>query len=373
MGTITIANNDANENPFTFDVTCVVDPAPAPEIQVEEASVLVDGVSTVDFGTTTQGTSVNRVITITNLGDAELTLTGAAATIPAGYANTTYVTNSLSNTNDSTTFGLTCDASSPGTFTGTVSIINNDADENPFTFDVTCVVDPAPALEIQVQDGSATILTSGVSTVDLGATTQGTSVNEVFTITNLGNAELTLMGAAPTIPADYSTTNYGAASLPNTNDATTFTLTCDATAIGTFMGTVSIASNDADENPFTVDVTCQVDPPPAPEIQVEDGAPTILSSGVSTVDLGVTTQGTPIDMIFTITNLGSAELTLTGAAPTIPADYSTSNYGATSLPNTNDATTFTLTCDATAIGTFTGTVSLVGFGYLRSSVAAEDF
>jgi hypothetical protein len=119
----------------------------APEMNVLGNSVsIVDGDNTpfasdfTDFGSTTvtSGTVV-RTFTIQNTGTSALSLTGSSpyitisGTNAADFSITAIPSNSIA-TSGSTTFQVTFDPSAIGTRSATISIANNDADENPYDF-----------------------------------------------------------------------------------------------------------------------------------------------------------------------------------------------------------------------------------------------
>lgn len=89
------------------------------------------------FAATTIGTTVTRTYTIQNNGTADLE--DIVVTPPAGFTLTDAPTGTIA-ASASDTFTIRCDAGSVGTLTGTVSIANSDTDENPYTFDISCVV-----------------------------------------------------------------------------------------------------------------------------------------------------------------------------------------------------------------------------------------
>jgi hypothetical protein len=112
--------------------------APAPEIEVWDGlAELVDGASTVDFGSTDLGEHVTTTITVRNTSGAHLELVAVSVTGSQFSLASQPVSTSLPPFTGSTTFAVRFDATSQGTFTGAVSIANNDFDENPFNFRLT--------------------------------------------------------------------------------------------------------------------------------------------------------------------------------------------------------------------------------------------
>ncbi|WP_264559877.1 choice-of-anchor D domain-containing protein [Flavobacterium sp. N2270] len=117
---------------------------PDVEIDVEGNSVsIVDGDTTpsttddTDFGTTVLGNDVSHTFTITNSGTDDLDI--SSITITGVDAADFYVSINPAPTvagSGSTTFEITFSPSALGISNATVSIDNNDADENPYTFDI---------------------------------------------------------------------------------------------------------------------------------------------------------------------------------------------------------------------------------------------
>ena len=112
-----------------------------------------------DFGTITVGdTAVTRVFTVTNSGDADLTL--GTPSVPTGFTLTEGLDSSIS-ASASDTFSVRLDNSTAGIKHGDVSIVNNDADENPFNFAISGVLNASPP-------SITSIIVSGVSQLNTG-------------------------------------------------------------------------------------------------------------------------------------------------------------------------------------------------------------
>jgi len=120
-----------------------------PEMAISGNGVgIADGDSTpavadhTDFGSTiTTGGSVVRTFTVTNSGTSSLTLTGApkvaiGGTNAADFTVSVMPASPMAATNGSTTFQVTFDPSTSGTRTATVSLANEDSDENPYNFSI---------------------------------------------------------------------------------------------------------------------------------------------------------------------------------------------------------------------------------------------
>ncbi|MFN7561460.1 MAG: kelch repeat-containing protein, partial [Prosthecobacter sp.] len=108
--------------------------------------------------------------------------------------------------------------------------------------------------EIVVEDHTGSGLTDGTGTISFGTVAVGASQNRLFTIRNSGTVG-TLTGLAVSkdgaASADYSIGTLGATSLLP-GESTTFTVTYTPSTGGTRGAAIHIASNDGDENPFSI-------------------------------------------------------------------------------------------------------------------------
>jgi copper(I)-binding protein len=134
-----IASNDPDENPFDFELNGEGQP-PGPEIVVEEpaGTGLVDGTSTVSFGTVLVNANTVKTFTIKNIGTMEMN--GLTVTKDGAQAGEYLVTGTGAATlapGASTTFTVTFTAAGPGVRSAALHITSNDPDENPFDIALT--------------------------------------------------------------------------------------------------------------------------------------------------------------------------------------------------------------------------------------------
>ncbi|MFB2968826.1 DUF4347 domain-containing protein, partial [Aerosakkonema sp. BLCC-F183] len=164
-----------------------------PEIQVwETATNIPDNTGSINYGTTPLGTAITKSFTVKNTGFNDLTLntislTGTGFSLASPFGSTTIAAG------NSTTFAVKLDAANAGTFNGNISFGNNDADENPFNFDISGAVQ-APEVSITAgTNPNEEGVTNGTLNVKLSspAPTGGLTIN--FTPAGTGNN-----------PADYS-------------------------------------------------------------------------------------------------------------------------------------------------------------------------
>ena len=78
-GLLQILSNDADEGPFNLNLIAA---ATAPEIRIIEGDTELAGGDTISFGSTPLGTPVTRTLTIQNVGDGELVVSGFDARTP---------------------------------------------------------------------------------------------------------------------------------------------------------------------------------------------------------------------------------------------------------------------------------------------------
>ncbi|MCC5629266.1 choice-of-anchor D domain-containing protein [Nostoc sphaeroides CHAB 2801] len=154
-GRFSLSNNDPNESPFDFAIRGKVQPAPAPEIQVLNSTVnIADGSTTpIDFGNVTFGSTATKTFTIKNIGTATLNL--GNLTLPDGFSlvgTRPYSLAAKASTN--ITVALNTNIPTPGTYSGSFSLINNDSDESPFNFAIKGTVKPALATETYLLNGT---------------------------------------------------------------------------------------------------------------------------------------------------------------------------------------------------------------------------
>jgi hypothetical protein len=126
-----------------------------PEVGVKgNGASITDGDSTpavadnTDFGSTSiTGGTVSHTFTIENTGTSALNLTGTpkvsiGGTHAADFTVTAQPSSPVAATNGTTTFTIQFDPSATGTRTATVSIANDDCDENPYNFSIQGSVNP---------------------------------------------------------------------------------------------------------------------------------------------------------------------------------------------------------------------------------------
>lgn len=351
-GDISFGTNDADESLYNFRVAAIVTGS--------EVSVTGNGFAITDedhtpyagdhtwFGLHVQGAPpVTRTFTVTNTGASTLTL--GSVTLPDGFypGSDTLVSSLAPGASD--TFSVTMPSSVIGVFDGDIRFVTNDNDENPFNFRIRGRVGPAgPMVTVS---GNNVGIASGDTTpslndhTDFGLLEQnGTSVRRTFTVTNQGTATVSLDGFAvtggfTTAGCDRLTTTLP----PSGSDR--FEVILPATAGGVHNGAVTFLVNNI--TPYTFSIAGKVGP--------KDGAPEIAVTG--NTDFGaVTTGSTPVTRTFTVSNLGTATLTL--GPVSLPAGFVSGGDPLVSSLEPGKSDTFNVTLPASSQGTFSGQISI---------------
>lgn len=343
-----------------FDITLSGEGIPVPEIAVEQPSGydLAAGQATVHFQSVVGGTGNTEVFTIRNAGSAVLnglglTVSGAGGEFPFTQPGVTSLAPGAS-----TSFQVSFLPTVAGIRTATLHLASNDADENPFNIVLEGNGPSVPEISVSLAD--STQLTDAVSTVGFGNVALGAiAETQNLTITNTGEANIT--GLAITTDGlhigDFTVGNPGATFLPP-GASTTIRVTFQPSAAGVRTGSIHIASNDADENPF--DITLTGTGIAQPDIAVSRSNLTGLVGGTSVISFGSINLGAAsATETLTINNTGTA--TLSGLAVSLSGansgDFTLETPTTTSLVP-SAGTTFKIGFKPTASGTRTATLQL---------------
>ncbi|KAA5821894.1 choice-of-anchor D domain-containing protein [Algibacter amylolyticus] len=389
QATISIDNDDSDENPYTF-VVQGSSFTPTPEINIQgNATDILDGDTTpvvaddTEFGLIGNLTTRDRTFTIQNTGEATLNLTGGFPLVDiSGNAAFTILTqpsaNSIANGGTDLTFIVRFAPTVTVTNAqATISIDNNDSDENPYTFVVQGSSNaPSPEINVtgngsNIADGDTTPTTT--DDTEFGTTTIATTIDRTFTIQNIGTSTLNLTGGIPIVDISGNSafsilTQPSSSVITNGGSDLTFVVRFAPTAIITnAQATISIDNNDSDENPYTF-VVQGTGIMGLPEIDIE-GNGTSISDGDTTpslldaTDFGTINTGSSNTQTFTIKNTGPAPINLTGASPyvTIGGTHAT-DFTITANPTTpiagNSFTTFKIRFRPTGIGVRSANITI---------------
>jgi hypothetical protein len=384
-GSIQLANNDSNENPYDLTLVGGVAAAATPQITLLVGGQTLAAGGTVDFGSTIVGTTLERTITIRNDGNATLTLTPlSAGSMPAGFSLLQNFGATSLAPGATTSFIVRLTAQAAGTFSGQISVLSNDAAHSPFAFTVSGAVAAAvtPLTQV-VDDGNAgnALVGAWTRTANKG---YGNDIHTAYK--GLGYVYSTwsfssLPQGQYRVYATWTVNGANATNAPFTIlDGTTLRSSVavnqrlvanDLNADGghwKLLGNVTVNSGQLVvkltnlANGYVIADAVRIErvtnaAASQPEIDVLAGGTALTSGGV--VAFGQQDLGSPRTIDFTITNSGTASLSLTPLDPTkLPSGFSlVSNIG-TTLLTPGETTTFSLQLTAQAAGSFSGTISL---------------
>jgi hypothetical protein len=244
------------------------------------------------------------------------------------------------------------------------------------TITTNCNTSPAPEINVKGVVGSNPTITDGdVTPSSLDNTLYATVVvgspqAKNFRIENLGNANLTVTGITM---VGGNTTDFVVSGITFPATITSlatldFTITFTPGAAGTRNTTVTIASNDSNEASYDYLVQGTGTATPLVEINIKGNGNSIADnsiypSGTNHTAFPVTIQTFSSVRTFTIENLGTTALGLTGASPyvTITGAHA-AQFSVTAIPSNSivgaGTTTFDITFTPTSGGAKNATVTI---------------
>ena len=329
LSTVTIQNNDANEDPFTFDVSASGRGSGIVLFGgTSQTQLILNGDDTpsttqgTDFGTVVAGSApVTKTFKITNAGNEDLVFTSITENANAFSITSAPAALSRLAPNASTTFNVVLDTSVAGTKYGTVSIVTNDPNDGVFAFDVTAVATGNPEIVVEgeepvlktrsnIADGDTTpASTDGTAFGSRGVSEGG--LTRTFYLRNTGTARLTIDSITD------GSSHFSVGSVPASvaaNGEAAFTITYNPAAIGAHTATITINNDDANEDPFTFTVSGTGT---GGVVEVAGGVNfgTVIANGDTTpsttdnTDFGtVVANSGSVTKSFRITNRGNANL-----------------------------------------------------------------
>ncbi|MBN2415136.1 choice-of-anchor D domain-containing protein [bacterium] len=181
-------------------------------VEISSGDTSPSGADHTDFGMVNfnSGTAV-RTFTIKNPGTAELSLTGSPpyVAISGSHASEFSVTAAPANSiglGDSTTCSITFDPAAAGVRSASISIANNDADENPYTFSIQGTGYGTPILVLS-------------KSVDKATAGPGEQLTYTIIYENIGDGDAAAINIKDPIPAN---TTFVAGSVTATGMTVTY-------------------------------------------------------------------------------------------------------------------------------------------------------
>ncbi len=272
----------------------------------------------IGFGNVAELAFADQTVTVTNDGNADLTLGNI------GVANTLVEPFSITADNCSTqvltpaancTLTVRFSPASTGGFINSFDIPSDDPNENPVTVSVNGTGTGMPVADITVTDN---VLPAGDLSINYGSVSLASIQEKQVTITNDGNGDLQLgsIAALDILTAPFSIVNDSCSSQTVTPTAScSITVRFEPTDAGEFSDSFDIPSNDADEASVTFNLAGIGVIPLIPDITVSDS---VLPADDQRILFGDVLQETVSDETLTITNNGTANLLIGSIASSNP-------------------------------------------------------
>ncbi|MGA8452090.1 MAG: choice-of-anchor D domain-containing protein [Candidatus Acidiferrales bacterium] len=289
--------------------------------------------SSINFGSLLVGAGGSVNITLTNSGTASVTISqGSASGI--GFSMTGLSVPATLTAGQTTTFTAKFSPTAAGAATGNISIASN-APGSPLTIALT---------------GSGTTgqaqLTMSPASVSYGNVAVGSSATQTITLTNSGNATLTVSQAS----ASGTGFSVSGASWPmtiNAGSSGSFSAVFAPTSAAAATGSISVVSN-APGSPAAIALS-------------GTGVQGQLGASPASVNFGSVNVGSSGSQTVTLTNSGSASLTISQATAS-DTGFSVSGITTPLTLGAGQSTSFTAKFSPTSAGSVSGSVSLSNNG-----------
>lgn len=256
---IIIESNDPDESPYTFTVigTGVAVGTFIPDIFVKNevtSTEVPNGSIGHDFVDVLVGASGSVRFIIENTGTGDLNLTLPIVLVSSDISDFGIDDSSLTTVllpGDTTYFDVVFSPTSTGNKEATIKILNNDLDENPYSFTVIGKGTLSSEPEINILIDSEEFLNG--STYNFGSVTIGNSTSASFVIENKGSADLNVSsllfvgGQAADFSHDLQVPINILA-----GDSKSFQVEFIPTSTGIQGTSMQIQNDDSDENPYTI-------------------------------------------------------------------------------------------------------------------------
>ena len=296
---------------------------PQPQLSVSPGAI--------DFGTVSTGLKGNSSLVLTNLGAADLNislLTIGGAEFSISGISTPNTISSGQSAQAVVTFSPT----TAGSATGSIGITSND---------------PAnPSVNVSLSGTGSTTpsgqLSSSPASVSFGTVATGSSASQQIQLTNTGNAAVKISSVSAT-GAWFSATGLSIPATVNPSQTVTLTASFAPSAVGSATGSLSIQSN-ATNSTLTIPLSA-------------NGAQPGLSISPANFNFGSVVDGQTKSQNFTVTNNGTASLTIAQLSVTGSA-YSASGLATPATLTPGNAATFSVLFAPRTAGSLAGTISI---------------
>jgi hypothetical protein len=320
-GTLTVQGSDGAK-PAVVNLSATV-VAPAPQISLSSSSV--------QFGTVTDGSTGNATLLISNNGNADLAIS-VVSVAGTGFGVSGITTPKTVSAGQSLSAGLTFQPTIAGAASGALSITSNDPLNPTMTVALTGTGSTAAAGQLQASPTSlsfGTVGTGGNATKSVLFTNTGTAAIQITTIAVSG--------------AGFSASGIVTPLILNPAATATLNVVFTPSVGGSASGTVTVTTDNL-HSPMTIFLT-------------GTGAVPGLSITPASFAFGSVLDGQTKSQTFTLTNTGSAALTISqlGVSGT---GYSLSGLVTPSTVAPGASTSFSATFAPTTVASLPGTITI---------------
>jgi YVTN family beta-propeller protein len=333
-GSVTITDN-AGGNPQSIALGGTGAGAPAPVVTVSSPNLTF-------ASQTLNTTSGSQSVTLTNTGNATLSITniGVTGANSGDFAQSNNCGNSVAANSGSCTINVTFTPTATGTRTGAVTITDNAAG-SPHSINLS-----------GTEAGTSTVNLSSANLTFASQTLNTTSAAQSVTLTNTGSGALTItsLNVTGANSGDFAQSNNCGNSVAGNNGSCTISVTFRPTATGTRTAAVTITDNAAG-SPHSFSLSGTGSSAPAPAVSLSSSSLTFASQALNT------SSGS---QSVTLTNTGTAALSITniGVTGANSGDYAQTNTCGSSVAANTGTCTISVTFKPTATGTRTASVTI---------------
>ena len=257
-GAVTIENNDEDENPYTVFLEGTALPPDPPEIRVEQAATgdeYPNGSIFTFPDTVVDDLPISSLFNICNDGVGDLVIDNPSSLVSgSGFLQIGDPPVSPVAPGWCTSFRVRFHVASPGSYSGTITIENNDVNEDPYDIFLEGIALPSNPPEIRVlQTATGDEYVDGSTFIFPDTPVEDLPISRLFNICNDGTGDL-IIDNPDTLVSGSGFLQIGDPPLsvvpPGT--CTSFRVRFHVANPGNFSGSISIQNNDLDENPYEI-------------------------------------------------------------------------------------------------------------------------
>lgn len=358
-----IPSSDTDESTVTINVSGTGASTTAPEISVTD-SLSHSSDQILNFGNLIVNNSTSATVTVMNIGSATLTIgtVGADNSLSLPYSIMTDGCSGQSlQPSGSCTLRVGFAPTQAGTFTETFSIPSNDSDEPSVIITASGSASTTTLLpDVAVTDSMAPITDLSIP---FGSIANAATKDEIVTLTNSGNAPLQVYAVAIanpiSVPFSVIADNCSNTLLVPLGSCT-FGVRFAPVNTGYYADTFSISTNDPDESVVTFSISGTSVSTDVPDISLND---TSSPSNDQIVDFGTLTVGASAQTFITLSNAGSAALTVYSVGTTDslgwPFKFESISCDASTPLSPGSSCGIVVSFNPTAAGSFSDKFSIV--------------